>query len=310
MGFFLIILSNFSGIVFAEIGQPNATVITKLQIGNVFPEVLYVSVNGGEAITLIPNSTRNVYCLAVVRDYNGEADIGNVSAEFFHNVNSSYGAVDLGINHYTNVSCNLSTTFDYLGFDDENTVLANCSFSVQYYAIPGTWNCTVLASDINHWNATGSNTTTVSELLAVGLPDEIDYGLVNATFVSGERMANVTNFGNVQINISLSGYAHYEGDGVALNCTLGTVKNISVHYEKYNLTASNPGDLNFATFDSLYLNLSSSPIVRRFELNSKQTDDAVLSLNSTYWRVYVPLGVAGSCRGNIIFGATQDGESG
>jgi len=28
------------------------------------------------------------------------------------------------------------------------------------------------------------------------------------------------------------------------------------------------------------------------------------AINSTYWRIYVPLGVAGTCQGNIVFGAT------
>ena len=313
IGLFLIIFSNFSGIVFAEIGEPNATVITILEVGNVFPEVLLVTLP--EDVTLIPNSTRLVSCVAIVRDWNEHPDIDNVYAEFFDMDVSDFGEDDEWNNHYTNSSCELVPDFgDYMGISsDAYTILSNCTFYVQYYANPGinNWNCTVVVNDTYNWNGTGNNVTTMNELLAIGLPDVIDYGTVNATYVSEEQIANVTNFGNVQINLSLEGYARTQGDGLAMNCTLGNIGEINITYERYNLTESNAGALNsLSEFDAApYINLTSSPIIKQFNLNYKQDDTVALAHNSTYWRIYVPIGVAGTCQGNIIVGATQDDGS-
>ena len=292
--FFLVIFPFLN--VYAEINQ-NATVRTHLEIGKSSPIIREINIHDG-SVVLIPNSTRIVNCTVEIEDFDGAIDISNVSAEFFDNSISYYGDDDAGNHHYTNDSCYIDAYGDY-------NAVAHCFFEVWYYANAGEWNCSVRVEDHSGYYDEKSNTTQVEKLLAVGLPDEIDYGLVNASQVSDEVVVNVTNFGNVQINLSLTAYSHYEGDGVAMNCSFGSIKNISIEHEKYNLTSSNPGELNLAGFDAVYFNLSSTPIVRKFELNYKQDDTSVLSLNSTYWRVYVPGGVAGSCSGNIIFGAVE-----
>ena len=105
--------------------------------------------------------------------------------------------------------------------------------------------------------------------------------------------------------MSLSGYAINEGDNLSMNCTLGSLKNISINYEKYNLTDSTAGSLTLSQFEADYINLTSSPVVKKFDLNYRQNDGENEAFNSTYWRIYVPVGVAGSCQGNIVFGATQ-----
>jgi hypothetical protein len=310
-GFLLVFFSNFSWLVFAGIGEPDVVVKTNLTIGNVFPEILLV--DPPEEVTLIPNSTKIVSCIAIIRDFNNISDLDHTYAELFDTEVSYFGDSDAGNHHYTNSSCEMISNFgSYKGFDEDELylMLANCTFYLQYYSNPGidSWNCTVVVNDSSGWNATATNTTTVNELLAIGLPDVIDYGLVNATFVSEERVANVTNFGNVILNLSLSGYARTEGDNLSMNCSLGSIGEIPIWYERYNLSEPTAGDLNLVQFQNTYLNLTSSPIVKRFELDYKQDDTPALSLNQTYWRIYVPLGVAGTCQGNIIFGATTDLE--
>lgn len=89
-----------------------------------------------------------------------------------------------------------------------------------------------------------------------------------------------------------------------MNCTLGAIKNISVQHEKYNITNSNPGVIDLSQFIANYTNLTSSPVVRTFNLEYRQNDTFNEAINATYWRIYVPLGVAGTCQGNIVFGAT------
>ena len=150
-----------------------------------------------------------------------------------------------------------------------------------------------------------SNHTFVNRMLAISLPSSIDYGLVNASAVSNQQTANVTNVGNTRVNLSIQGYAYNLTDGWAMNCTLGTTRNISIYYEKYNLTDSNTSFLNITQFESKYINLTSSSAIKAFNLNYQQNEGINEAINSTYWRIYVPKGVAGSCSGNIIFGATQ-----
>jgi len=232
-------------------------------------------------------------------NYNGWEDIKNASAQFFYNPTSYFGDINDNNYHYTNSSCTITQEGTYTNW-------INCSFDVWYYANSGVWNCTILVNDSYGKPGWGYDVINISSLLALGLPDFIDYGIVNATEVSGENISNVTNFGNVMINLSLSGYGFTPGDGRAMNCTIGSTKNISIELEKYNLTNSNPGVIDLAQFVANYTNLTSAPAVKRFNLNYRQNDTSpyIDDTNTTYWRIYVPLGVAGTCQGNIVFGAT------
>jgi hypothetical protein len=283
----------------------NVTVTTTLQVGNNYPEVLNVSINANAAsVTLSANDTVVVSCLALIRDWNNDSDFSNVYAEFF---NSSFGSANDNNDHYTNYSCNINTTFgSWSGVTDDNyTALTNCTFNVWYYAHPSRWNCTVIVNDTMNWNGTGSDLINISELLAVGLPSTINYGTVNATYVSNENITNVTNFGNVAIDLALSGYATNETDNLSMNCTLGNIKNISIGLEKYNLNQSITGSLSLTQFEANYTNLTSTATTREFNLNYRQNDSVNEAINQTYWRIYVPLGVAGTCQGKIVFGAIK-----
>ncbi len=294
--------------VIGEYGE-NATVQTYLTVGGVYPEILNVSIDDNAAsVTLIANSTKLVSCIAVLRDYNEDDDIVEAYAEFFHNSDSSLSDTDDNNTHYTNGSCEIDRDFTswHEHTDDVYLALANCSFDVQFYATPGTWNCTVFVNDTFNWTDSDSDTITVNDLLSINLPETINYGTVNATYVSNENVTRVTNFGNVPLNLTLSGYGYAENDNLAMNCTLGSNKNISVHYEKFNLTSTSSIDQSdFSEFDQYYANLSETPTIYNFNLNYNFDETTNGAYNDTYWRVYVPLGVAGSCSGNIIFGATK-----
>lgn len=290
-------------IVLGGAGSPNTTVATYLQVGTVTPEILAIIVdNGNTSIDLTVNTTKLVEFYVIARDFNNETDIQNVTIEFFDNVASSFGGTDDNNDHYTNQTCTINTAYG-----NEYEIIANCTIPVWYYANNQTWNVTATVTDNVSLSSSGSNTTTINALLGFSLPDSIDYGIVNSTEVSQEQIANVTNAGNVYANLSLSGYAVTVGDGFAMNCTQGSVQNISIEYERYNLTASNDSNLNYTQYQSIYLNLSSDPIVRTFNVPQRQNDTGQFfdDTNASYWRIYVPLGVAGSCSGNIVFGAVQ-----
>jgi len=290
----------------AGVGTPNVTVITNLTVGNVYPEVLNVSIDDDAAtVTLTANTTTNVRCLAVIRDFNGEADINQTNATFYDSAFAS-NSPDDNNNHYTNSSCIITNSFgSYNGYsDDAYTSLANCTFQVLYYANAREWTCSVFVNDSKGWEASGNDTINISQLLALELPDFINYGTVNATEVSDQRTANVSNAGNTDVNLSLEGYARSQGDGYAMNCTLGALENISVEHEKYNLTTSNLSTITLDESLTTYANLSTTPAIRTFNLTQRQNDTFNEAVKPTYWRIYVPIGVAGTCAGNIIFGAT------
>ena len=293
--------------VIAGIGSPNTTVITQLEIGNVWPEILEVFINDGDAaIALTAANTTTVYCIGVLRDYNGEDDIIGANATIFDSAISTFNGTEDNNEHYTNSSCNITKSFgSYQGYnDDAYQALANCSFEIEYYANPQSWECRIEIRDAANWTANRSDTITVSELIALGLPATINYGTVNATYVSEENITNITNYGNVEINLSLEGYGLNQNDGIAMNCSLGNIGNISIEYEKYNLTASTPGILSLSEFAATHTNLTTTGEIKEFNLAARTNDTVNKAIKQSYWRIYVPTGVAGTCTGNIIFGAT------
>jgi hypothetical protein len=292
-------------VVFAIVGNDNVTAITQLQVGNAPPEIINITIEGGAvSFDLTPNATTTLDVYITAKDYNGEGQISNITLTFFDTVASSYGGADDNNNHYTNTSCTINT-----GYGDAYEVESNCTLEIWYYANNATWNLTTDITDDTNLKEQKSSNFVVNTLLALGIPTTIDYGLINATEVSNEIAANVTNFGNVQMNLSLEGYGSSPGDNLSMNCTLGSVKNISIDYEMFNLTASNPGALTLNELGANYTNITSSTVVKKFDLNYRQNDGTNEAVNTTYWRMYVPLGVAGNCSGNIVFGAVQSAGS-
>ena len=222
--------------VIAAIGNPNANVTTWLEIGNVYPDILNVSINGigVTPISLTPNKTTTVSCVVVIRDYNGDPDIAMVNATFYDSATSSASAADNNNSHYANSSCErIADTGNYNGYaDDPYHSLANCTFEVEYYANAEDWVCNVTVFDNMSWSDNKWNNENISELLAMGLPDIINYTKVNATEVSLEQIANVTNFGNTQLNLTLDSFGDTPGDNLAMNCTLGNIGTIPAMYQK------------------------------------------------------------------------------
>jgi len=301
-------------------GYSNGTVVVKtsLQVTQSAPEVVTVVVTNASNsytnfnITGNPGTGKTIYCNGIVRDWSNNTFLTNISARLYQNTSGQWDSDDNNT-HYTNSSCslNLSTYDPVYGDDSFGNYTANysCSFNFMYYANPGTWNCSVVVYNNFTLNNTNENTTVVGELLGLTLPTTIDYGSVNSTFVSNENITNVSNAGNVAVNLTLQGYAFYVGDGQAMNCSKGTVKNISIMYEKYNLTTSNPGVLALTDIETLYTNLTGGPITKKFNLNYRQAENWDDATNATYWRIYVPRGVAGTCSGNIVFGAIKSAGS-
>lgn len=282
--------------------MPNMTLTLQIEFTNVSLEDSYVDILN--EIDLIPASTRLVSCQGIAYGPNMDLTIQGASAKIFSNESSYYADSDENYKHYSNNSCSINTSYG-----NSEQVYFNCTSYLQYYAIPNNWSCVI--------NITKETTTTkttyvgakINPLIALELPDSINYGVVGPTLVSNEQNVLVGNMGNTAINLSISAYGSSPGDNISMSCPDGIIQNISLDDQRYNVTSSNPGPLTVPQFQSKYLNLNSTPVIKSFNLNSRQNDLINEATKSTYWRVYLAEGIAGNCTGNIIFGAVNSPET-
>jgi hypothetical protein len=237
-------------------------------------------------ITLSAGSIRLVTCNATVRDWNGYSDIVLVNATLWDALNSTINSSNNNNSHYTNTNC--SNYGNGVNF----TVNYICNFSVYYYANNGTWNCNVTAYDTYNKSGTLGNNTLLYSLYALNVTDGIDYGSVAVEDTSSEMTANVTNFGNMPINLTLEGYGVRQGDGLAMNCSING--NITVDNERFAVASGVWGAKTALT--------SSQQLAQGLTI-VKQTSSNTPIVNSTYWQLYIPPNPAGNCTGYVIFTA-------
>jgi hypothetical protein len=260
----------------------NISIDTRANITNAQPEILNITLE--DPVTLNAGTTYPVSCNISVRDWNGAATIDTVNATYFHST-SSLNAADDNNTHYTNSSCT-QTGID--GF------LANytCTFDVYYYALPNEWNCTVFANDTNSFVGNGTTNGSINELLALNVTNPIDYGDLAINDFSTDQTANVTNFGNVPINVSVYGFGNTTGDGLAMVCDQG---NITVDNQRYATSPAIP----YASKTSL----TSSGVQLENLTIGKQTLPTTEITNTTYWQLFVPPNPFGQCNGTVVFQA-------
>ncbi len=279
-------------------GKNNVTILSST------PEVLNVSLDDfSENVLLIPGGRKEVNCVARVREPNGQDSISAVEGVFYSMLVNE-DSVDDNNNHYTNSSCSVDFDFgSWQGFaDDENQFLVNCSFQVEYYAEPGSWSCLINVSDVTGLSGNGTDDINILEMIAMNLPDSVDFGIVDAESVSDEREIVVGNKGNVEIDVKISGFAQDIGDGLAMNCSGGE---IAVEFEGYNLSESNFGEMSFSEFQGRYKSVSSVEVLENLNLGQRQDDFIDFAERTTYWRVYVPKGAGGTCGGSVVFSAQR-----
>jgi hypothetical protein len=249
----------------------NITVHTSVNITNAKPEVLsvvvYQELNYSQRnITLLGGQLRNITCNTTIRDWNGYNDVVNVNATLFDTTSTS-NSTDNNNTHYTNTNCTNS------GNGANYTAGYTCTFPVYYYANNGTWTCNVSVIDTYKKTGTNVNNTYIYSLFALNVTDSIDYGAVAVEDFSSERSANITNFGNMAINISLEGYGATRGDGLAMNCTVNG--NITIDNERYALTSGAWGTKTGLT--------GATDLVPGLTM-PKQTISATRIINATYWQ--------------------------
>ncbi len=278
----------------------NVTIWTYVNITHSKPDVLNVTIYEAQNysarnITINAGTTKLIYCNATVRSWEGFNDITSVNATLYHNATSSSNAPDDNNSHYTNASCTLNTSHAP-GNNFTGTYV--CAFDVVHYSNNGTWICNMTVTNsytiVNpNFTGVGYGTTVFYPVFALNITDGIDYGGVAVEDYSLiDRTANITNLGNMRMNITVEGYGGKRGDGLAMNCTLSG--NITVENEKFSASSGVPlGSKTNLTSTAGGIMIPGLTI-------AKQINETMI-VNSTYWQLYVPPNPAGNCTGNIIF---------
>ncbi len=276
----------------------NSTVIARVNVSNTEPIVYEVRITHPTVpIDLTPGNVTIVTCNGSVRDINGYDDIKNVSATLYYD-GTAAGATDDNNTHYTNVSCGTCTVIE--GSNNQNGSCL-CNFAVQYFANPGDWRCNMTVNDSGGIVASNYSYSTyrINELLALELENlSIDYGALSVTQTSDAKRKNITNIGNIPINITVRSFGG-DNESIGINhtmiCEAGT--NITFGYQRFSLFDS-------TDFGSMYNITNQTQKIINLTIPKRTLNEGIgNSSNSTYWRLQVPAQASGICNGTIIFGA-------
>ena len=275
-----------------------STIIATINITNSNPLLYNVGVSPSP-VNLNPGNDTQVTCTAYFRDYDGWQDINssltNATLWIDHHTSSDAAENDNNLYRLSAGSCIACTQHN----GGANNGTCNCTFNVTYVAFNGSWTCEMTIND-NNFTSTNRTNVTINPLIAIDVNNSLHYGDLSVTETSPEREINITNFGNRPTNISVFGYGGFDRDTGAndsFHCTIG---NITSSAERYYLYQGQ----SYA--DMLNISNTSTPIVNltipRRNVSHHLGGD---TFNLTYWRVRVPLDVAGYCNGTIVLDASE-----
>lgn len=284
------------------LNQTNDTVLARVNVSNQAPNIYDVFVVDTTPIDLVAGGVQTVTCNASFTDANGFDDVTRVEGTLYHDSVSASDA-ESNVTLYRNESClaSGSSCIEIPGSGSNNGT-CSCQFDVQYFAINGSWRCNITVADIVLNDTENSTTFTINEVLGISLNSTIlDYGSLSVTETSNLVPINVTNIGNVPLNVTLRGFGG-DNESLGINhtmlCEAGS--NISFGNQRFSLD-------NDAAFASM-INLSNQTTFIPNLGIPRRVTEATLgnSSNSTYWRLQVPLGPSGICNGTVVYGAVQD----
>ena len=312
-----IVTSIFIGVSFTTnyvIGAANITnntVLARVNVTNTEPNITSIRVTPSP-IDLTADGVTIVTCNISVFDFNGWQDINANATNASFYIQSVGESAPADNNHrYTNSSCGVCTQ----GSGSATNATCECRFALQYYANDSSsWRCNATirdrggtqksGSELNLTDTDISSAVTVTKLLAINTSLLLDYGNLSVTETSAQIVHNVTNAGNINLNLSLRGYGGTNesiGQNVSMICDFG---NITIGNQRYALGTDSAG-IAFANMR----NLTNQTVNTNLTFPARIDDTAVgWDRNSTLWRLQIPLSVGGICNGTIIFGAV-DGET-
>ena len=290
VGSLLTLMTPSTYVVF---GANQSNITSQVNVTNTEPWVDNVLVDDSIAspvgeINLQPSTTINVWCNSTIHDYNGADDIAEVNATLYH---QSVGVFDTEANSslYNSVCYNVS----------QDTITANymCNFTVPYYTWNGSWQCNVSVIDSRNLTARNASSTYVNELYAITVPGVIDYGNMEVNTNSGvEVPKNITNVGNMVLDLDLYGFAETVDDGYAMACTQGNDIPIGNQFFDINISGNN----TFA-YKTALSGLQGTPNQVNLNLDLRNDSNGYNYTGWTDWKLQVPFSVAGWCNGTVVF---------
>jgi hypothetical protein len=265
-------------------------------INNVAPSVLSVTLNSGNAITLLESTTTSVSIKTQIESNNGCQSIGTVTA-YLYRSGKGYSYCNTGAHAnnnycYSEISCIRDAgecTAPY-----GKTAKYTCTASVWYYADP-TDNNTVYSSE--NWLATvkalggggtvgtaqSSTGVEMNSLIAFDVTSTLNYGSLFVSMANDplDKVVTTTATGNVGLNQNHSGV----GMGMCVDyndqhnpCSVGTP--IDLSYQKYSTLASTS-----YTDSTNAKTLTSTPTL--VQLKIPKVTSTPTSAN-TWWGISIP----------------------
>ena len=313
MSFFLVlaIIGLITGLNFWTSEINAALLDSTASVGNSLPVASAAAITGAPTLTLTENTTTTVTATFTVTDNNGCEDIDSHSSNdticvlYRTDVASGAGCTPDAENCYS-MNCTQTGGSCPAGGADLDA-LYSCTADVQFYAdatdagthIGTNWTATATPRDnAGTDGTTDAGTAEMATTTALAVSGTIDYGSIalNADTGSVDDTATVTNTGNdTPIDIQLDAYGTTSGDGQgkALDCTVGA---ILVAKEKYHLTITTAYTSKIALSDT-------AASVADFDLAK-----GAASTKPVYFGLGMPAdGVGGSCTGKINFTPVSDG---
>src|SRR3989344_5772720 len=279
-----------------------ADVATTAEIINVAPTVdtirIATTAYGTDDLTssgILPNvgTDRTIHINGQISDANGENDIASSTINLvFHKTSATSACVA------DNNDCYRITTCDTNYTDGDDTQISyNCEVPLAYWIdatdaasiyVDDTWTAYIEVEDMATAQGTLSATIEVNSLLALNLPDTIDY----STRSLGEVSSSTTN---VETIITQRGNTNADvyAAGTRMNCSvLGSLA-----------TSSQAWALDSVGFSSsTILTDTLSATSRNINLRTSETQELADSL---FWNIAIPAsGVKGTCTGSNTLSIT------
>ncbi len=258
------------------------TVIAQVEVGNDSPT--FSSVYLDLPTALAENSTITATCTATVIDLQGGNTVEYATATMY--LDSAGASCDDDDNDcYTQIACSLG---DVSG----NNVYATCTEPIWFFAVPGEWNCKVIAED--NQAATGSSMTIIPvdmpTLNALQITSSIDYEILSTGATSSASQTTIaTTTGNAALDLLASSTDFIlAGNGV----TIGGDEQV------------------YSLIDNPYESMTSCSTTSYDKIEAvliKPTQSPSNSFDTVYWKMKVPSGTAaGTYNSTTSIVATPD----
>ena len=206
------------GFLFTSKIFAGTSLTSQVVVGTAAPTVTGISVNGGSAITLTPNTTTNINVNATINDANGCSGItGGTTTILLYRSGVSSSTCIGGAN---SLDCYVATAFTASSTCSAGTTNTTTTFPVQYFAqatdasssFSGqSWITTVDFSAAGGATGTADSAgVTLNSLTALNVTtSSINYGTITAGTNTGStnQQTIVTNAGNSSSSLELSAQA-------------------------------------------------------------------------------------------------------